>query len=137
MTRTVTITCEVPRSVNRTRGQHPMAAHREKKRLERALRTMLMVKQVPMPIPGGRLHATALLTFPTLRARDEGNYRAPLEKALGDALCPKPGRGQPASHVAAPYLPDDTPEHFTFGEVRFARQPGLPTCTITLEWKDN
>lgn len=70
-----------------------------------------------------RIHATASLRLPVRRTRDEGNYRWMLEKALGDAL------------VNGRWLPDDTPEHFTFGGVSF-EAPGPARTTVTLEIGD-
>jgi hypothetical protein len=58
---------------------------------------------VPRPVPGGRVEASAVLLVPDRRGRDEGNYRTPLENALGDAL------------VRGAWLPDDTPAHYRFG----------------------
>lgn len=129
---TVTIITGVPTSVNRTRGEHWSAARRRKQRLQNELRLLLLAEQVPCPIPGDRVHATAVIVHPTRRRRDEGNFRAPLEKALGDALCP------PAGDYADPYLSDDTPEHFTFGTVTFAVDPSRAACChLTLTWGDD
>lgn len=55
--------------------------------------------------------ADALLYFPQMRRRDEGNYRSILEKACGDAL------------VAGFWIPDDTPDCFRFRSVTFAKKP--------------
>lgn len=68
-----------------------------------------------------RVRASAVLRFPKRRRRDEGNFRAPLEKALGDAL---QHRG---------IIADDTPDHFTFGELTFDPEPGPSRTTITME----
>ncbi len=62
-----------------------------------------------------RAHAHAILSFPTLRRRDEGNYRSLLEKWLGDVL------------QANGRLRDDTPEFYRFGSVVFAT--GGEACT--------
>lgn len=100
-----------PTSVNRTRGEHWNRTRRRKTELERDIGLLLLAAGVPRPIPGDRVHATAVLRFPTERRRDEGNFRAPLEKALGDQL------------QAGGWLTDDTPEHFTFGALTFERSP--------------
>lgn len=125
-------------SVNATRGQHWSKTLRLRRRLTAMLSELLVAAEVPMPIPGDRVHATAVLTFPLDRRRDEGNYRAELEKALGDTLAPPPPKGLPAGAIVAlerRWLSDDTPEHFTFGTVTFEHQPGaIPIARITLEW---
>src|SRR5947207_1933958 len=77
---------------------------------------LLLAEQLPRRLE--RVEASAVLTFPTRRRRDEGNYRALLEKALGDAL------------VEGRWLVDDTPERFTFGTVSFAE--GQPRTAIEL-----
>lgn len=94
--------------------------HSYKKRWQRLLEGELMVARLPRGLSAVR--ATALLTFPVERRRDEGNYRAVLEKALGDAL------------VNGGWLADDTPDSFTFGELTFGHDPGSrPHTTIRLE----
>lgn len=67
-----------------------------------------------------QITAVVRLRFPTKRRRDEVNYRTLLEKALGDAL------------VNGRWLPDDTPEHFTFERVHFEQQTGKALTTIEL-----
>lgn len=67
-----------------------------------------------------QITAVVRLRFPSKRRRDEVNYRTLLEKALGDAL------------VNGGWLPDDTPEHFTFERVHFEQQTGKPLTTIEL-----
>lgn len=64
-----------------------------------------MAKRVPRGLV--KVEVSAVLTFPTNRRRDEGNYRTPLEKCIGDAL------------VNGGWLRDDTPDAFTFGRVKF------------------
>ena len=64
--------------------------------------------------------ATASLRFPTRRRRDEGNFRALLEKSLGDAM------------VNGGWLPDDTPDWFRFGECVFEIEPGPNRTTVIL-----
>lgn len=69
------------------------------------------------------VHASASLRFAVRRRRDEGNYRTPLEKALGDAL------------VNGGWLPDDTPEHFRFGGVLIEPDTGPARTIVTIEWE--
>lgn len=71
--------------------------------------------------PMRHAQATMRLRFPTKRQRDEGNFRVMVEKALGDAL------------VIGQYIPDDTPEHYTFGPVQFEPDPGPKLTRIWLE----
>jgi len=83
-----------------------------KRRWQSDFGVLLMAEAVPRGLE--RVEASAVLSFPTRRRRDEGNYRTLLEKALGDAL------------VEGGWLPDDTPDRFRFGRVRFA-EGGLRT----------
>lgn len=122
-----------------------MARHKAKRGLEADLSRLLLAAEVPRPIPGDRVRATAELLFPAARRRDEGNYRTALEKALGDALAP-----HDPEHPFR-WLSDDTPEHFTFGAVTFGLTPavsfhhaGKPVrrrmaavCRITLIWGED
>lgn len=124
-------------SVNATRGQHWGRTLRMRRRLTAQLSELLVAAGVPMPIPGDRVHATAHLTFPANRRRDEGNFRAELEKALGDTLAPPPTKGLPPGAIIAlerRWLTDDTPEHYTFGHLTFGVAPGPATAHITLNW---
>lgn len=119
------------------------ARHKAKQALRADLQRLLQAADVPRPIPGARVRATARLLFPTPRRRDEGNYRTALEKALGDALAPAPTKEE-RLHGLTPlfvWLPDDTPEHFTFGSVTFGltergwdgkRLPAV--CHLRLVW---
>lgn len=119
-----------PASVNVTRGEHWTVTRRRKQRATVELVNMLLGAQVPRPIPGDRVHATAVAYYPVNRRRDEGNLRAPLEKALGDALAPARGG-------MFRWLSDDTPEHFTFGALTFGIRPGPPSVEVKLTWGDS
>lgn len=138
MTATVELLLPPRISVNATRGQHWARTLKLRRRLTAMLSELLVAEGVPQPIPGDRVHATAVLTFPTARRRDEGNFRAELEKALGDTLAPPPPKGLPPGAVISlerRWLTDDTPEHFTFGELTFDVRRGAPaTAHITLRW---
>lgn len=101
-----------------SRGAH-MKFHRLKKQWEGWLLIALLHEKVPKDLAA--VHATALLRFPTLRRRDEGNFRFLLEKALGDVL------------QTGGYLADDTPDQFTFGALRFDSNRGHPLTILTLE----
>lgn len=109
-----------PPSLNRVLYQHWAQQRAAKVALQRDLGVLLMAS----PFPAGRaasVDASATIRFPTRRRRDEGNYRAVLEKALGDALVPR-------------WLPDDTPDRYRFGVVTFTHGP--PATIITLDWKE-
>lgn len=80
---------------------------REKKKWQEDFETLLMAASVPRGL--SKVEVSAVLSFPTKRRRDEGNYRTLLEKCLADAL------------VNGGWLPDDTPEFFTFGRVSFEK----------------
>lgn len=114
-----TYTLVVPRapvSQNKRRGEHWSATRRRKQGWMDDLFIVLLENKVPKNIR--KAHATAVVRLPANRRRDEGNFRDLLEKALGDAL-------------QLQWLPDDTPEHFTFGALTF--EQGAAQTTITLE----
>lgn len=144
---TTIIQANAPQSVNETNGATRAKGARLRNAYRLHLQRLIHASDLPRPIPGDRVHCTAVLTFPAARSRDEGNYRAPLEKAAGDALVPKPSKRERevaklfAAQGKTPpplplYLTDDTPEHFTFGEVTFVvdKTCRRPSCTITLAW---
>ena len=82
---------------------HWAVGRRHKLKWQQDLGTALMVERVPRRL--ACVEARAELQFKQRRRRDEGNFRALLEKALGDAL------------VEGGWLEDDTPEHYRFGAV--------------------
>lgn len=89
---------------------------REKKLWQGYIEMLLIKEQLPRETYTF-IEASAILTFPTKRKRDEGNYRTLLEKVTGDAL------------VNGKWLPDDDPTHFKFNGVEF--EQGDPcTCLI-------
>jgi len=111
----------VPQSFNQTRYGHWTRAWKATTELNEALGYALLAARVPRPLAVVRAEAT--MTFPTRRRRDEGNFRTPLEKALGDAL------------VAGRFLADDTPDQFRFGGVLFAVSPGETRTEVLLTWE--
>ena len=113
----------LPPSFNVTGHAHWRRVHAAKRTLQRDLEFVLLVDRVPRPIPGGHVEASATLLVPDRRRRDEGNYRTPLEKALGDAL------------VNGGWLPDDTPAHYRFGAVAFEVVRGVRSTRVTLDWQ--
>lgn len=66
------------------------------------------------------VYVEGLITFPNRRKRDQGNYRAPLEKFLGDAL----QRGG--------YLPDDDWAHYQFGDLQAGYEKGVSRTRLVL-----
>jgi len=113
----------LPTSYNRTAHAHWRTVHRAKQQLQRDLElVMLGAPGLPRPIPGGRVEVTATLIVPDRRRRDEDNFRGPLSKSLGDAL------------VNGGWLPDDTPEHYRFGEAVFEVVPGVRATRLHLTW---
>ena len=111
---------ETPPSLNLmgTRGSH-WIVRREKQKWQGIFDGLLMEAKIPKHL--NAIYATAELTFPTRRRRDEGNFRWMLEKALGDSL------------VVGGYLLDDDPDHFRFGKLTFDPTPGKPELIVRLE----
>lgn len=136
-----------PASLNVSNRGNPKARHRRKRQTQGQLAQLLLAAGVPRPIPGGRARASAELLFPRAARRDEGNYRTALEKALGDALAPAPTAEERALGLDPVFvwLPDDTPEHFTFGAVTFGvtdRDPSTgkrlaAIARVRLVWGDD
>ena len=115
----------LPQSFNRTAHAHWSVVRRAKQQLQRDLElVMLGSPGLPRPIPGGRVEVTATLIVPDRRRRDAGNFRTPLEKALGDAL------------VNGRWLPDDTPEHYRFRGLAFEVVPGVRATRLHIGWGD-
>lgn len=125
MTGEATLTVfSTPPSLNRVGGHSSWRTwRRHKKAWEADLGSQLMYQQVPRGLT--KVTAEARLTFPLQRRRDEGNFRALLEKALGDAL------------VAGGWLADDTDEFFRFGAVRFAVERGASRTEVLLRYERN
>lgn len=116
---------DTPKSINKVGARGSWrAVHMQKKRWQTIMERHLMIAKIPRPLPRP-LEVSASLKFPTLHRRDEGNYRAPLEKALGDAL------------VNGGWMLDDTPEWWTFRRVYFDNERGPNTTLLILDWSDN
>lgn len=109
----------VGRAASRGAG---IASTRAKKRLQSDLESMLLVGRVPRPLE--YVVAAARLRFARRNSRrDEGNFRTPLEKALGDAL------------VNGGWLADDTPDTFRFDRLTFDPEPGEPRTQLLLRFR--
>lgn len=89
---------------------------RHKKSWERDVWLLLRAERglVPMTPP---VFVRGTLRFPTKRRRDEGNYRALLEKAVGDAL------------TLGGYIPDDDSGNYRFIALDFEARNG-PNRTV-------
>lgn len=112
----------VPKSYNSTRYAPWYVSRAANEELKQTIGFALM----EMGGERGRasVKASALLIFPTRRRRDEGNFRTPLEKALGDAL------------VEGRWIEDDTPDRYSFGAVAFSNERGAAQTVLTLAWQD-
>lgn len=113
---------DTPPSLNRVAGH---GSHwpwtRAKKAWQEDIAYALVLNKIPRNAK--TVGAVATMRFATTHKRDEGNFRALLEKCLGDAL------------VNGGWLPDDTPEHYVFGEVTFLPKAddAKPETTIIME----
>lgn len=105
-------------AVGRSASFHKYA--RVKRKWEGIWGMLWIAERLPKNLTAVRAHGT--LRFPHQRRRDEGNYRAFIEKTLGDAL------------VAGGWIPDDTPEHFVFDRLEIEDEKGAKRTTLTLEF---
>lgn len=124
----------VPPSLNEVGGRPSAGAYRRFKALWGQLLTeQLLVAQAKGQIPAQQLdfvEAAAVIRFAVERDRDEGNFRATLEKALGDALV-----GERSAWPEGRWLPDDTARHFRFDHVAFVVDPNKePKTVVGIEW---
>lgn len=112
---------DTPPSLNAvgSRGKSPWRFVNEKKKWEGLLGIGLMEAKVPRKLE--RVKATAVLTFPDKRKRDEGNFRVMLEKALGDIL------------TKGGWLIDDDADRYSFGGLEFAEERGDRQTLVRLE----
>jgi len=110
-----------PPSLNRLSHSHWTKFARFKKDWQGFIFIALLDAKVPKHL--GSVKASAVLRFNQNRRRDEGNYRATLEKALGDAL-------------QLGWIPDDTPDHFQFTDLTFDEEKGKPLTIIRLQSDD-
>lgn len=103
----------VPPSLNVVGGRpHPGAWRRFKTLWGDFFTEQLVAAQARGDLPREQVdfvEAAGICRFNTERPRDEGNFRTPLEKALGDALV-----GQRTAWPEGRWLPDDTSQHYTF-----------------------
>lgn len=122
------ITIEIPRtppSLNENAGGHAKGKAsfaKAKKDWQRELEQELMAAGANLPRGCAMVEVTAALRFGTKRPRDEGNFRALLEKALGDAL------------VNGRWLIDDTADRFRFPRLEIEEEKGKARTTLELTW---
>lgn len=99
-----------PPSVNKVGGRGSWQTwNRHKKWWQEQIGVSLMVtinpkRELTLPVL-----VDAVLWFPSSRRRDEGNFRALLEKSCGDAL------------VTGGWIEDDTPDHYLFRGIKFMK----------------
>lgn len=82
-----------------------------------------LIEGTDLPRPLGRVLVEGEITFPTKARRDQGNFRGPLEKVLGDAL--KEGG----------WLPDDQwfpSSAYEFGNLVAIYEKGVSRVRLTL-----
>jgi len=116
-----------PPSYNTTAQAHWTKHRKAKRTWQEWLTIALMEKRVPQGVL--RVEARAELHFKSRRRRDEGNFRVILEKALGDALV-----GDPKAWPEGRWLPDDTPDRYTFGAVELVAPVSTTQTLITLTY---
>lgn len=109
---------ETPPSLNRYAGGPRGPYFKAKKAWQEQLGVALMAARVPRGL--SKVTATATLTFPVRRRRDEGNLRMVLEKALGDIL------------VEGGWLADDVEGAFEFSKLTIAPERGESSTVIEL-----
>ena len=110
----------VPVSFNQTRYAHWRVVQRKARPLQEALLLLLRTSDLQ---PASFIEAEAILRFKDRRRRDEGNFRTPLEKTLGDVL------------TREKYLTDDTPDQYRFTRLTFSDQTGPAQTILTLNWR--
>jgi hypothetical protein len=111
----------VPPSLNQIGYRSHWAVGRKaKQEWELWLLTVLLEQRVPKGLAS--VKASATIRFTQRRRRDEGNFRALLEKALGDVL----QRG---------WIEDDTTEHYRFGRVELLAPCERPETIVVLDYE--
>lgn len=114
----------VPPSLNKVGASKSWHAwNRHKKHWQQDVEMWLMAEKMPRNCDYAEV--SAVLRFPTRRRRDQGNFQALLDKAIGDAL------------VNGGWLPDDTPQYYKFAGLVFDEEVGDARTTITVAWKND
>lgn len=111
-----------PPSLNKVGASKNWRAwHRHKKSWQEDVEMWLLAEKMPRGCSFADVRV--VLRFPTRRRRDIGNYQAMLEKVAGDAL------------VNGGFIPDDTPEFYSFTSLEFDPEIGREQTTITVNWE--
>jgi len=124
----------VPPSLNEVGGRPSAGPYRRFKKLwGELLGGELLAAQARGELPREQVDfvvAAAVIRFNVERRRDEGNFRATLEKALGDALV-----GDRTAWPEGRWLSDDTADHYRFERVEFlVDTEAEPKTVLGLEW---
>lgn len=114
----------IPPSFNRVGGTSSWRTWQNHKKLWEH-RLVALCREQRIPTGTERFaRTTAILTVPTRRRRDAGNFGALLEKSLGDAL------------QVAGVIPDDTPDWWSWTSVTFQHVPRVKATTVVVELVD-
>jgi hypothetical protein len=108
-----------PPSLNTFTRAHWRKYVKAKAEWDRYVTDALHIAETPRGEWAGVL-AEGRVTFPDKRARDQGNYRFMLEKALGDAL------------VAYGAIPDDDWSRYEFGNLQARYERGVRLIEVML-----
>jgi hypothetical protein len=100
---------------------HWAVGRKAKQDWEQFLSIALLEQRVPRGLK--RVEATGTLRFKQKRRRDEGNFKALLDKALGDVL------------QAGGWLADDTPDYYRFGELTLFAPVPQPETIVLLDYE--
>jgi hypothetical protein len=100
---------------------HWTKGRKAKQGWEQWLSIALMEQRVPKKLK--RVEVTATLRFKQKRRRDEGNFKALLDKALGDVL------------QTGGWLADDTPDFYRFGELTLFAPVPQPETIVLLDYE--
>lgn len=79
-----------------------------------------LLRTSPLPRPVAHIQVEGRVCFPDRKARDQGNYRFLLEKALGDTL------------TAGGWLLDDDWSRFEFGNLAYVYEKGRSWTELVL-----
>lgn len=120
---------EAPKSLNDGGAgskQHWGTAARDKAKWAEVYACLLELERVPRGAEQIRLDA--VLRFKVRRRRDVTNFEPALVKAFADVLVDGTTRTKKAKvRIAGGWIPDDTAEYFTFGELTFEHPKPWPS----------
>lgn len=107
-----------PKSINVFGSGNPRLYWEMKRKWSAILLPLLRDSGLPLGL--AKVMVDGELTFDSRRARDQGNYRVLIEKALGDVL------------VAGGWLEDDTWDRYEFGNLTARVVPGQSATRLML-----